>query len=123
MMRRFCMTLGMLGVFGCATLPGASIMLSPQHNWLAVGYDEDRSDSILKTQRAAEQHCRAQDNRRMQLLSTVTVYQGRFDETVTEAARAAGDVAWVYGHVEGAQAGRVFASDTDYKTTIEFRCQ
>ncbi len=60
--------------------------------------------------------------KRVQLISEVTVYQGPFSETVTEAAKAASDVAWIYGSFEGGRVGRAFASDTDYKTTIEFRC-
>jgi hypothetical protein len=123
MIQLFGICLVLFGLVGCATTPGASIMYSPHGNLLAVGYDADRSESTLKTQRAAQQHCQQQGNQRIQLLSTVTVYQGRFDQTTTEAAKAAGDVAWVYGEWEAAQAGRALSSPTDYKTTIEFTCR
>ena len=121
MSRSFLAGLLMLGVAGCAT-PEASIMLSPHNNWLAVGYDESRSDSILKTQRTAERHCQTQ-SKQMQLLSTVTVYQGQVPEEVNAAAKAARDAAWVYGDFKGSELGRTLSSDTDYKTTIEFRCE
>ncbi len=58
MKRGFTVGLVILGGMGCATTPGASIMVSPHHHWLAVGYDAERPDSILKTQRAATDHCR-----------------------------------------------------------------
>ena len=87
-----------------------------------MGYDESRSRSVLKTQRAAEQHCQ-QQTKRMQLLSTVTVYQGQVPEEVNAAAKAARDAAWIYGDFKGSEVGRTLSSDTDYKTTIEFRCQ
>ncbi len=111
----------MLGA-GCA-MNEATVMMSPHRNWLAVGYDQDRSYAIQKTQKTAQRHCREQGHKQLQLMSEVTVYQGRVPEEVNAASQAAGDVARIYGDVEGSRAGRVFASDTDYKTTIEFRCE
>ncbi len=112
-----------LAVLGCATVPEANIMLSPQHNWLAIGYDQDRSESILKTNQAAQHQCRQQGQKHVLLLSEVTVYQGRFDQSIAEAAKTAGQVVSVYGSVEGGQIGQALSSSTDYRTTIEFLCE
>lgn len=112
-----------MSMWGCATvLP--SVMYSPQGNFLVVAHDTDRSTSIWKGYRSAEQHCTAQQ-KRMQLLSEVTVYQGPFTEELHEAAKAAEEATRVYGSLEGQYrlGSLVSSSSSDYKTTIEFRCQ
>lgn len=107
-------------------MPGSAAdnpLLRGNHS-IVVGDDAGTSSSILKAQRASESFCRKRGNQMVMVLREETLYQGRVDETINEAAKAASRVAMIYGGVEGAQAGRALGlgSETDYKTTIECSC-
>ncbi len=114
--------LGFLGlVAGCGPRR-LNVMQTPDQNWIAVGYSAERSGSILRANDDAQLFC----ERRKQAVVFIkqdTVYQGHYNEDVTQAARTAGRVAGALGSSEGARAGRALSSTTDYKTTFEFLCR
>ena len=91
---------------------------------MTVGYDADRLRSVLDAQREAQRYCWDYENRKkMFVLTESTIYQGKFDQQVTETAKIAGRVGRIMGKPEVAKAGKVLSSWTDYKTTLEFQCQ
>jgi hypothetical protein len=115
----------MVGLLGVATSCGPrrlNVMQTPDQNWIAVGYSAERSGSILRANDDAQSFC----ERRKQAVVFIqqdTVYQGHYNEDVTQAARTAGRVAGALGSSQGARAGRALSSSTDYKTTFEFLCK
>jgi hypothetical protein len=115
----------MLSLLGIAAGCGPrrlNVMQTPEQNWIAVGYSAERSGSILRANDDAQSFC----ERRKQvvvLINQDTVYQGHYNEDVTQAARTAGRVAGALGSPQGARAGRALSSPTDYKTTFEFLCK
>jgi len=99
-----------------------NVMRTPEQSLVAIGYSSERSGSIFRANNDAQEYCERQ-KRDVVLLKQDTVYQGRYDEDVTAAARTAGRVADALGSSKGASAGRVLSSPTDYKTTFEFTCK
>ncbi|PIQ84307.1 MAG: hypothetical protein COV75_03015 [Candidatus Omnitrophica bacterium CG11_big_fil_rev_8_21_14_0_20_63_9] len=114
-----------VGVAGCASLmgPEAAITATSSNTLVATGYDEDKSTSILKAEKSVHQHCRKQGGKIPVIAKQQTVYQGAYDPTVSESAKAAGRVASIYGSFEGYAVSQTLSSPTDYKTTIEFACR
>jgi hypothetical protein len=111
--------LGMLAACGHRRL---NVMHTPEQNLIAVGYSADRSGSLLRANDDAQLYCERQ-KKDVVFIKQDTVYQGRYDENVTSAARTAGRVAGALGSVQGARAGGALSSSTDYKTTFEFVCK
>jgi hypothetical protein len=89
---------------------------------MTVGYSTDRSQSIFRADSEAQEYCRRKE-REVLLLNQDTVYQGRYPENVTAAARTAGKVADAFGSTKTGTASRSLSSPTDYKTTNEFQCE
>ena len=99
-----------------------NVVQTPEETLLAVGYSADRSQSIFEADNDAQEYCERR-GQEVVFLKQDTVYQGRYDEDVTAAARTAGRVAGALGSSETANASRALSSPTDYKTTYEFLCR
>src|SRR5262249_33231029 len=99
-----------------------NVMQTPEQTLMTIGYSADRSQSIFRANNEAQLYCerREQD---VVMLKQDTVYQGRYDEDVTTAARTAGRVAGALGSSKAARASQALSSPTDYKTTFEFLCK
>ncbi len=118
----------LLSLVGCATPPRPPrpprVTYSPDHHLLTVGYDADRLDSIFRAQHEAQRYCwEFENHQKMLTLNQSTIYQGRFDEQLTEAAKVAGRAGSVLGQPDVDKARQIMSSGTDYKTTVEFQCQ
>lgn len=99
-----------------------NVMYTPAQTLVATGYSADRSQSIFRAENDAHQYCERRTMTVM-LLKQETIFQGQYNENVTEAARTAGRVAGALGSSEAAEASKALSSPTDYKTTLEFLCQ
>lgn len=99
-----------------------NVMQTTQNTLVTVGYSSDRSNSIFIADNEAQEYCQRQ-NKTVVFLNQDTVYQGRYNEDVTAAARTAGRVADALGSSKAARASGALSSSTDYKTTFEFLCK
>jgi hypothetical protein len=99
-----------------------NVMQTTAQNFVAIGYSSERSASILRANNDAQEYCERK-KKDVVLINQETVYQGRYDEDLTAAARTAGRVAGALGSAKGAQASGALSSSTDYKTTFEFACR
>jgi hypothetical protein len=115
--------LGFLGLSVAACGPRRlNVMKTPEQTLVTIGYSADRSQSIFKANNEAQLYCERRELDVL-LLKQETVYQGRYDEDVTQTARAAGRVAGALGSAKAARASTALSSPTDYKTTFEFLCK
>ena len=115
--------LGLLGFGMSACGPRRlNVVHTIQQTLVTVGYSADRSQSIFSADNEAQIYCERQ-NKAVVFLKQDIVYQGRYNEDVTAAARTAGRVAGALGSSEAAAASRALSSPTDYKTTFEFLCR
>ena len=114
--------LGLLGLVASCGPRRLNVMQTADQNWIAVGYSAERSGSILRANDDAQLFCERQ-KKAVVFIKQDTVYQGHYNEDVTQAARTAGRVAGALGSSQGARAGRALSSPTDYKTTFEFLCK
>jgi hypothetical protein len=110
-----------LGLMGCGSRR-LNVVQTTQQTLVSVGYSSDRSRSVFRADNDAQEYCERQ-GRGVLFIEQDTVYQGQYDEDITSAARAAGRVADALGSSEAARASGALSSPTDYKTTLEFRCQ
>ena len=115
--------MAMLG--GCATVPRRpNVGYAPNGNLVVLGLDADRSRAFFEARNEAQRYCWVfEAQKKPMILSQTTVYQGRYDEQLTEAGRVAGRVGGVFDQPQIAQAGRILSSPTDYETRIEFQCR
>jgi hypothetical protein len=77
-----------------------NVVQTTQQTLIAVGYSADRSQSIFRADDEAQEYC----ERRRQgvvFIKQDTVYQGRYNQDVTEAGRVAGRVAGGTGQPQG----------------------
>jgi hypothetical protein len=99
-----------------------NVMLTPDQTLMTVAYSADRSQSIFKADEEAQAYCERR-HKTVMFIKEDTLYQGRYNEDVTAAARTAGRVAGALGSSKAASASRAVSSPTDYKTTFEFTCK
>jgi len=98
--------------------------MTPQGTLLTVGYDGDRTGSILEAEREAGRYCwNFEGGKQVLVIRETTIYQGRIDEQIAEAANIAGKVGEMIGSPEAVRGGRALSSADDYKTTVEFECR
>src|ERR1700752_3058608 len=108
-----------LGMSACGP---RRLMHTAQETLVTVGYSADRSQSVFRADNEAQSYCE-RHKKDVLFIKQDTVYQGRYDEDVTAAARTAGRVAGALGNSDVARASRALSSPTDYKTTFEFNCK
>jgi hypothetical protein len=99
-----------------------NVVQTAQQTLMTVGYSADRSQSIFRADNDAQEYCERR-NQGVVFIKQDTIYQGRYNQNVTEAGRVAGRVAGALGSPKAAQASRALSSPTDYKTTFEFACK
>src|SRR5262245_36714584 len=100
---RFTLALAALALTGCGPRR-VNVVYTPQQTLMTIGYSADRSQSIFRANDDAQEYC----ERRaaiVLLLKQETIYQGHYNEDVTQAARTAGRVAGALGSPKGAAAG------------------
>jgi hypothetical protein len=114
--------LGLLAVLAGCGHRRLNVMRTPEQSLVAIGYSAERSDSVFRANNDAQEYCERQ-KKDVVFLKQDTIYQGRYDEDVTAAARTAGRVAGALGSTKAARASRALSSPTDYKTTFEFDCR
>lgn len=122
MFKRVSCMLMLVSLGGCVTIPWPNVMYSPQGDWLVVSTHSERADSIRRAYGAAQHHC-AQQQKRVMLLSDVTVFQGPLGEAAHEASKMGRDAMRIYGEFEEWQLANALPSTGEYRTTLEFRCQ
>src|SRR4030095_13356910 len=99
-----------------------NVVHTVEQTLVTVGYSADRSQSIFRADNEAQLYCERK-KKDVLFIKQDTLYQGRYNEDVTAAARTAGRVAGALGSPETARASRALSSPTDYKTTFEFDCK
>jgi hypothetical protein len=99
-----------------------NVMHTPQETLVTIGYSADRSQSIFRADNEAQTYC-ARQKKAVMSIQQETIYQGRYNEDVTAAARTAGRVAGALGSSKTSAASGALSSPTDYKTTFEFLCR
>jgi hypothetical protein len=110
-----------LGMFACGGKRRLNVMQTPQQTLVTEGYSADRSQSVFRANNEAQEYCHRLE-RNVVLIGQETTYQGQYPENVTSAARTAGRVADALGSSRTGNATRSLSSPTDYKTTMEFKC-
>ena len=124
---RACLLLALLvvGLVGCArVLRRPNVGYAPNGNLVVMGFDADRSRSFVEARNEAQWYCwYFEEQKKPMILSQATIYQGRYDEQLTEAGRVAAQVGGILDQPQVAQAGRILSSPTDYETRIEFQCR
>ena len=117
------LSLSILGLGTTACGPRRlNVMHTAQQTLVTIGYSADRSQSVFRADREAQEYCERRKEG-VVFLKQDTLYQGQYNEEVTQAGRVAGRVAGALGNSKAAAASRALSSPTDYKTTFEFLCK
>jgi len=106
----------------CATTKDVPMILTERGTYEVVGYSAARDGSINKARLAARKYC-AKKDRAAVIVQEETVYQSIVPENANKIARKAGNVAGIFGAHKAADTLSSGSENTDYKTTLEFKCQ